>query len=364
MEEVAATPQLIRSDAAKLRQVLVNLIGNAVKYTQRGGVAVRVRLNPLDGAERLLLELEVWDTGVGIAPEDQERIFETFVQAQGAALSTGTGLGLSISRQFVQSLGGSIRVESRLEKGSLFRVELPVGRAEESELAAGDSRTDTVIGLASGQPEYRILIVEDQRESCLLLERLLQNAGFRVRIAENGTEGVEVFRTWRPDLIWMDLWLPGMSGVETARRVRQLDGGTQVKIVALTASALGSERDQVLAAGLDDLIGKPYRRHEVFDCMERMLGVRYTYEKPVPTAAELGAIAPEALSVLPEELCTELERALILLDMDHVTALIKRVAETEPALGGILTKLSDNLAYTTMLHAIEARKDCLIGERK
>ena len=134
-----------------------------------------------------------------------------------------------------------------------------------------------MIGLEPGQPDYRVLIVEDQEENWLLLERLLQTVGFQVRVANDGRQGVEMFQMWRPHFIWMDIRLPVLSGSEAATRIRQLDGGEEVKIVAVTASAFTSQRDEVLKAGFDDFLRKPYRSQEVFDCMARHLGVRYRY---------------------------------------------------------------------------------------
>ena len=135
-----------------------------------------------------------------------------------------------------------------------------------------------------GEPEHRILIVEDDGENRLLLERLLQNAGFQVRVAGDGEQGVELSRTWRPHFVWMDLRMPGMGGVEAARQIRALEGGRDVKIVAVSASVFASERSGVLAAGLDDFVGKPYRPGEIFDCMARHLGVRYRVNGTAPVS--------------------------------------------------------------------------------
>ena len=253
-------PRFVRSDAGKLRQVLVNLIGNAVKFTERGSVTVRLNARRMDASRDIRLILEVEDTGIGIAPEDQARIFDVFVQAGQTSTQKGTGLGLSITQQFVHMMGGSIHVESSIGKGSLFRVELPVQEAEESEAVAANDDRGQVVGLAPGQPDYRILIVEDKRENWLLLQRLLEDAGFQVQVAEDGAQGVEMFRTWQPHLIWMDIRLPVMGGLEATGRIRALEGGRRVKIVALTASAFAQQREEVLAAGLDDFLRKPYRR--------------------------------------------------------------------------------------------------------
>jgi len=258
-------PRFVCSDAGKLRQILANLIGNAIKYTERGSVTVRLDGTRMDSSRRIVLILEVEDTGIGIAPDDQAHIFDPFVQVGRASAQKGAGLGLSICRQLVEIMGGSIRVWSRPGQGSLFRVELPVEQAEESEEVGANEDHGEVMSLLPGQPEYRILVVEDKRENWLLLQRLLEDAGFRVQVAENGALAIEMFRTWKPHLIWMDLRLPGMGGMEAARKIRALDGGPQVKIVAISASAFVQQRQEVLAAGLDEFVRKPYRRQDIFD---------------------------------------------------------------------------------------------------
>ncbi len=350
-------PLLIRSDAAKLRQVLINLLGNAVKFTEQGGVTLDFNLTPMDGEDRLLLSLEVRDSGIGIAPADQARVFEPFVQGDGGALAKGTGLGLSISREFVRLMGGQILLESTPGEGSVFRVELPVDRAAQSDLPR-PAEPDKSYILAAGQPQYRILIVEDQPENSLLLARLLENAGFEVAIAKDGPEGIEIYRTWRPQLIWMDIRLPGMSGMEAARQIRSMDGGAEVKIAALSASGLDAERERVLAAGLDDFVRKPFRRREIFECMARLLGVRYeqrTLEAPCPDQPSL-VLSPEALSAVPEAQRVELESALLSLNSGRIRSAIDPIRALDPALGAALADRAGKLAYSSIYHALAAGK--------
>jgi ligand-binding sensor domain-containing protein/signal transduction histidine kinase/CheY-like chemotaxis protein len=352
-------PRLVRSDAGKLRQVLVNLIGNAIKFTERGGVSVRLDAQELDAPRNdgpdIMLIVEVEDTGVGIAPEDQARIFDVFVQVGNVSAHKGTGLGLNISQQFVQIMGGTIGVRSTPGEGSVFRVELPVEESDESEVVASKDDSRQVVGLAPGQPQYRILVVEDKRENWLLLQRLLQDAGFQVKVAVDGAQGVEMFRTWKPHLIWMDMRLPVMGGVEAARRIRALEGGREVKIIALSASVFAHERAEVLAAGLDDFARKPYRPQEIFDCMARHLGVRYSYGEAPQTARSNSAAVPqpEALALLPEQLRKELEDALVRLDPLPIGKLIDRVSEQDAPLGEVLAGCAKRLAYTEILHALQ-----------
>jgi signal transduction histidine kinase/DNA-binding NarL/FixJ family response regulator len=349
-------PHFARTDASKLRQILINLIGNAVKFTEHGTVTLRLDGLPEDSPHRVLLRLEVEDTGSGIAAEEQARIFEAFAQVGGHGTQKGTGLGLTIVRQYVELMGGTIRLESVPGEGSLFRVELPVERAAESEAMAPHADRARVLRIEPGQPEFRILVVEDEFENRLLLRRLLEDAGFHVRVAEDGAEGVEVFQSWRPHFIWMDRRMPGMDGLEATRHIRKLDGGREVKIAAVTASVLDSQRNEILAAGLDDFLRKPYRPAEIFDCMARHLGVRYVCAEgaslPAPQAA--AALRPEALAALPEELREELANALIALDAERIAGLIRGISEGDPALGGTLALLAGRFAYTPILKALQA----------
>jgi signal transduction histidine kinase/CheY-like chemotaxis protein len=359
VDQSSKFPRFVRSDTAKLRQILINLVSNAIKYTRRGGVILRLNAQPIDAQYPLLLIFEVQDSGVGVAASDLTRIFDPFVQAGKQTIHEGTGLGLAITRNFVKLMDGRLTVESVLGKGSTFRVEIPVERAEAGEVSASGANRRLVASLASGLPEYRILIVEDQMENWLLLQQLLENAGFRVKVAQNGAEGVEAFSSWKPHYIWMDVRMPVMDGLEAARRIRALDGGRDVKIVALTASVFKEERDNIIAAGMDDFIRKPYRPEEIFDCLTHHLGVCFVYEESTAesTANPNGALRPEAMAALPQDMRRELGEALVSLDTARLTELIGRVSGLDPALGDALAQHADRLDYTTLHQAIKAGAD-------
>jgi signal transduction histidine kinase/DNA-binding response OmpR family regulator len=349
------SPRFVRSDSGKLRQILANLVGNAVKYTEEGSIVVRVEAKPGDAARQVMLSLEVEDTGIGIAVEDQARIFEPFVQGGGARLRKGTGLGLSISRRFAECLGGTIQVESAPGRGSRFRLEAPADVVDAPEAAADSGHVELVIGLEPGQPDYRILIVEDQKENWLLMQRLLETAGFTIRIAENGLKAIREFQAWRPHFIWMDLRLPALSGLDAVRRIRQLEDGRSVKIVAVTASAVTSQREEALAAGFDDFLRKPFRAMEVFDCIARHLGVRFLYrKKPQPGGNAPAALRTEDLTALAMEARDELRAAIIALDRERIAEAIRRISEEDVALGRLLGHLADALAYTAIFNALES----------
>ncbi len=347
-------PRFVRSDPGKLGQVLTNLVGNAIKYTDKGSVAMRLGVSRGLDSQDLLLSFDVEDTGIGIAPEDQARIFDPFVQVN-ETRKKGTGLGLSITRHFVHLLGGTIHVESTAECGSRFHVELPAQGTEAAEVMPEPGQAKRVVGLELGQPDYRIMVVEDQNENWLLLQRLLQRAGFQVQGAEDAARAIKTFQTWRPHFIWMDLRLPVMGGLEAARHIREMEGGREVKIVAITASVFG---EQVVAAGLDDFVRKPYRPREIFDCMARHLGVRYVYSSDPREAIEEvnRTLRMEDLAAIPEELRVELENAVISLDRERIARFVSRVSEQNASLGGALAHLADVSAYTPILDALESCK--------
>jgi CheY-like chemotaxis protein len=194
------------------------------------------------------------------------------------------------------------------------------------------------------------LIVEDVEENRLVLQRLMQNAGFQVRLAEDGERGVEVFESWRPHFIWMDLRMPVMDGKEATRRIRALDGGLEVKIAAVTASAFISEREEVLAAGVDDFIRKPYHPSEIFDCMARHLGLRRIYGKPREKELPV-ALGKEDLNVLPRSLVSDLAAAVATLDGNRIREVIARISESNAAVGQKLGYFADRCTYTAILDA-------------
>jgi signal transduction histidine kinase/CheY-like chemotaxis protein len=346
-------PRFVRSDPGKIGAVLTNFVANAIKYTDDGSVRVRVNAKSDAGGSAVLC-LEVEDTGIGIAEPDQARIFEPFVQLGGAKTRRGTGLGLSITRQFVQSLGGTIQLDSAIGRGSRFYVEIPVQLAEGSEVIIPDAgRRRRTVALEPGQPAHRILIVEDQPENWQLLARLVQAVGFEVELAADGARAVDAFAAWRPDFIWMDVGVPVLSGMEATKRIRAMDGGRAVKIAAVTASAFDIERDEVLAAGFDDFLRKPFRQREIFDCMARHLGVRYIYateqEEKTPVPATL---LSDDLAALPWTLREDLKNAVLSLDHERIVQVVVRISEQDSLVGSALQSLADNLAYSPILTAL------------
>lgn len=357
LELAPELPRFVSVDAGKLRQVLLNLVGNAIKYTEAGRVTLRASLAHAAQPGRAHLRFEVEDSGPGIGPEDCQRIFVPFVQVGTlASAPAGTGLGLAISKQYVELMGGRIGVESESGKGSVFQFTIPVS-VRPSVTDPGEAPHGRVVGLAEGQPRHRLLIVEDQPENRLLLRRLLDPLGFEVHEAANGQEAVGLFEQWHPDLVWMDIRMPVMDGVEAVRRIRATKAGAEAKIIALTAHALEEERRPIMAAGCDDFVRKPFREQEIFDALARHLEVKFIYETarhPESASPPPGlALSPEQLEGLPAELLRELRQSVLELDTARTQALIAQVAERDPALGATLNTLATQLDYKRLLELLK-----------
>ncbi len=354
LDQSSEFPHYIRSDEARLRQIVVNLVGNAVKFTERGSVTIR--LNARKNTQRHLL-IEIEDTGPGISSENVKRLFQPFVQLDRSAANGGTGLGLSIARQFARLMGGDIVIESTPGKGSLFRVDLPFELSDKDEIIRfGENGHGKVVALAPGQAARRILIAEDQRENQLLLSQLMINIGQEVKTADNGEQCVRIFREWHPDLIWMDRRMPIMDGMEATRRIRGLPGGDKVKIVAVTASVFKEQQPEIEAAGMDDLVRKPYHFDEVYQCLTKQLGIEYLYRND-RAETKPAAPTPEMLAALPEDLLEQFRLALEELDSDRIDAIILRIGQIDADLAIGLTALAEYFDYPAILKLLEEAQE-------
>src|SRR5476649_1227756 len=251
--ELSGLPAGVRVDAGKLRQILINLLGNALKFTLQGGVRLTARATALPAAQgeaMWRLHIAVSDTGVGLGAAEQETIFEPFTQLHTNATSAGTGLGLTITRNYLQLLGAALRVESTPGRGSTFSFELDLPEAALP--PTPEPQGGRVVGLPEGELGRRILVADDRPESQLLLRQILEPLGFVVALAKDGARALERFRDCAPDLILMDWNMPRMDGLEATRRIRSEPGGRAIPIVMLTASAFDEQRTEAMAAGARD----------------------------------------------------------------------------------------------------------------
>ena len=334
VEISAGLTRHVVGDDHRLRQVLINLLGNAVKYTDQGEVSLRVDPAADDG-----IRFAVTDTGPGITAEEQKHLFQAFYQtAAGIARGEGTGLGLSITREFIHLMGGELTVESEPGKGSTFAFTVPLPPAA---APASTPRQSLVTRLQAGQNPVRILIAEDHPESRELLDRLLSGAGFEIRTADNGQLAVEAFTAWKPHFIWMDMRMPLMDGYAATRAIRALPGGRDVKIVALTASAFEEDRAAIIAAGCDDLASKPIEQDKLFALLGRLLNLRFDYMAAAAVPQE-SASAEIGLSGLPGPLCQELLTAADHLDAQAVRTIVARIGSEHPQIARVIAELADD----------------------
>lgn len=327
-------PRYVSGDRGKLRQILVNLLSNAIKFTNEG--TIRFIAEPLTDLAEVpndyRIRFKVEDTGVGIQQEEMNILFEPFLQTEsGQTTQSGTGLGLSISKKFAELMGGDIQVESVVGEGSCFTVEIQLAKAL-IEPEQSSKQSERVIHIAEGEPTYRILVVDDKWENRLMLVRMLQSVGFEVKDAENGKEALQIWKSWKPHLTWMDMRMPVMDGYEATRRIRQHPEGKEAKIIALTASAFDYERVKVMSIGCDDYLAKPFRESDLFDLMVKHLGVKFDYaeanqdSKVGTNQGDEAVIA--GLNELADSLRSELEKAAANFNLKQVQNAAKKIADT------------------------------------
>ncbi|MBP0027209.1 ATP-binding protein [Roseofilum sp. Guam] len=361
-------PRWIKTDEVKLRQILINLLGNAIKFTEKGQVILRVSWLKYPAIPIGKISFEVEDTGPGIAPEEMSRLFEAFVQTEtGRKSGEGTGLGLPISQKFVELMGGELRVESVIEKGSIFSFDIQVECLDLGKLETEVQRK-RVIALQPNQAKYRIAIVEDKLENRLVLNELLVSVGFEVAEAYNGQEAIALWEQWNPHLIWMDIQMPEMDGYEATRCIRHLEKQKltllpqpppPVTIIALTASVLEHERAAIFEAGCDEFVSKPFQETEIFEKIEKYLGVRYIYEEPkdldrvtTEPSQDLSDVSQQ-LKTLSIDWIYSLHQSCMEADGDKALELIDEIRDACPRVVDSLTYLIENFQFEQLTHMTE-----------
>ena len=352
-------PQYIRTDEVKLRQILINLLSNAIKFTQEGEVRVCVKAK---GARQL--QFSIADTGPGIAPEEIDQLFQDFHQTEtGRQLQEGTGLGLTISQKFVQLLGGKLHVQSQVGKGTEFYFTIRVRKVTKLKHAPQHAEK-RIIGLEPKYSGVRILIADDNLESRKLLHDLLSPLGFEMQEAWSGQAAIDVWKHWKPDLIWMDLRMPGMDGYEAVRRIRNEEAETtpsqaRIPIIAITAGTSTEERAKILAAGCDDVVNKPFRTDAIFQILHTYLGGQYRYaeettsHRPEKTHRVNEDGHAEALDAIPSELLKDLEQAIHQLHPQKILEVIEAIRSHNAVFAEELNNLAYDFDYDTILQRIQ-----------
>ena len=346
-------PKVVHTDEKKLYQVLVNLLSNAIKFTKQGSITLRVRS---EQREKISCHLcfEVEDTGVGIAPTEIDSLFKVFVQTQaGNNLNQGTGLGLAISQKLIQLMGGQIQVQSTLNRGSTFFFEIEVQLPQAASLPS-ESLNQRVIGLAPGQPPYRILVVEDLEENRRLLVEILTSIGFEVREATQGFEALSLWESWLPHLIFMDLRMPMMDGYTATKYIREHHQNSETMVIALTASVFAEDREKVLMTGCNDFMSKPFQQRDIFDKLTKYLGVQYIYEavRPTPKKLLVETLSVEDISVMSLQWLEKMYQAAYYLDTEVMNELIVQIPESQAGLSQTLTDYINNFNSDRIMELI------------
>ena len=360
-ERAADVPHYIRTDAVKLRQILINLLNNALKFTQMGSVTVRVsHSQPSENSETadVSLHFEVEDTGPGVAPEEMSELFEPFAQtATGRRAQEGTGLGLPISRSFARLMGGDMTAQSELGRGSVFQFTI---RVKISELA-GPAQPQTVkraIALEPGQPRYRMIIADDNPENRQLLVNMLTPFNFDLREAANGQEALDLWQAWQPHLVWMDLRMPVLDGYKAAQQIKAAPHGRETVVIVLSASILDEDRIKVIAAGCDGFLRKPFREHEIIELLAAHLGLRFVYAEDAPSLPPSSENAAAEMARVPAALLQQLADAAQLSDFSVITDVIELLRSEFPAAADALAAYADNFDYIGLLASIrQSRPD-------
>lgn len=368
-EIAESLPEYVNSDRQKIRQILINLLNNALKFTHQGSVTLKVfpMLEETSNQDATInICFEVCDTGEGIAEEELDSLFQAFTQtASGKNSQQGTGLGLAISNTFVETLGGgSLKVDSQLGKGSTFQFTVPMTTTKA--IVEENLPQYQVIRLEPQFCDRRILVVDDSDDSRLLLVTLLKQVGFQVEQAVNGQEAISTWQNWQPHLILMDLQMAVMNGYQAIKRIRNLAEKLNLAnpiIIATTASAFEESRSEVLAIGCNDFIHKPFSEAVLFEIIAQHLLIKYIYQTITPNpkiskftknyqAFDLETRQQKLLQIEKTTL-EELYQASLCLDQEQTTKIIALIALQDPIVGSWLAHLLDGFKFENIIEQLE-----------
>ena len=350
LETDSDLPHNVIIDESKLRQILINLIGNAVKFTNEGGISVRARVVK-ESKIKSHLFVEIQDSGPGIPKEEISNLFQHFVQTSlGIKQGSGTGLGLALSRELAILMGGDISVSSKVGEGSIFTIQVEIKLGITEEIAKGN--LNKVLYIVENQMKYRILIVDDKEENLRVAVDLLSIVGFETNEATNGEEAILKFKEWKPDLILMDMRMPVMDGYEAIRRIRTTREGKKTPIVAITASTFEGDRERIEILNLQGYIRKPFRENELFQCIGKVLNIKYIYEDEtsLPLAGDqvVKAQAKANTAALPERMIMEMKNALAIADISQIKKLINSLGEEHQDISRLLLFHTKNYDYDSL----------------
>ncbi len=351
--------QFIYGDELKIRQIIINILNNAIKFTKKGSIELNASSSYDNETSQEILSFKVKDTGVGIDSREQEKIFEPFDQAEtGKDKIGGTGLGLSICREFVHLMSGEISVESAPGKGSLFSFYISVEKGEKSGLVE-TGKGKQVVGIKDGD-KPRILVVDDLLDNRLLLFNLLDQVGFDVKTAKNGQIAIQIQKEWQPHLIWMDIRMPVMDGVEATRIIRQSESVEEPVIIAVTASILDNEKENIILKGADDIVQKPFEESTIFSKIGEYLGVEYIYkdvDEIIQKQDEEPQISNEKIKIyfqgFSREILEDFKEALEYCDDDKIELVLQEIKNQNNKLFDLVKPLINSFKYDEIIVIIQ-----------
>ncbi|MCK9627438.1 MAG: PAS domain S-box protein [Bacteroidales bacterium] len=353
-------PKYIMVDEGKLRQLFVNIIGNAIKFTDEGGIAVRTQIACSDGDKSFLI-VEIQDSGPGIPEEEIGKLFRHFEQTStGIKKGTGTGLGLALSKELALLMGGDITVSSKVGEGSVFTFKVEFSAGNENEIEIHD--TKRVVSIADKTKIYKILVVDDKIENLQVAVTLLQLVGFNTEEAVDGKQAIEKVTLSKPDLILMDMRMPVMDGYEATRIIKTMDDVKDIPIVALTASTFEDERKRIEALKMQGYIRKPFRESDLFSTVGKILNISYIYEDEpqeiVPSNNDNETtLSEEQINKLPASFIKEMQDAISVADIDMVISLISDIEKDCPALSCKLREMANKYEYGQIEELLQKREE-------
>ena len=350
--ETDELPQIIMTDAPKVRQVLINLLGNAFKFTDSGHVLLRGFTEEIrPGICRIGIEIE--DTGTGIEPENLEAVFGAFKQAAAGRDQAGTGLGLAVSRQFARLLGGDLTVKSTLGEGSVFSFHFVASRHD---VGAPPTTQARVVALTPTSSVPCVLVVDNNKENRAVLRAMLLAVGIQVREASGGEEALAAVKAEAPDLILLDLRMPGLDGFGVLKQLNTRDEASKIPTIIVSASVLRDEEEEALNAGAVGFLRKPLREDVLFATLKDVLSIDYLYVGQEADSAQppspLSPIEAEAIQLLPQHLRDQLRSAALGGDILAIDELLDTVNEHAPDVADILRNLSESFNYDAILEQL------------
>jgi signal transduction histidine kinase/CheY-like chemotaxis protein len=366
--ETEVADEIIHQDEPRIRQVLINLLGNAVKFTHEGSITLRVKKidpnpNLTDKDESpppFILQFDVEDTGCGIEEEGQKKIFEAFDQAMDGRHEDGTGLGLAISREYARLMGGDlILAKSEVDSGShfIFTSMVQTGKRkfidEKKVLRSVDK-------LEPGQPEIHILIVDDRYVNRDILSTMLRRVGFHVHVAKDGREAVQIAPVLKPDCILMDVRMPVMDGMEATKRIKATPECKDIPVIAVSASALDEQQAKIIANGAVSFIKKPVREEELFEEIGGRLGLTYIYKKndtKISESIESVSLKSSDIMNIPEFLRSEIYLAVVIGNIEKLKSLMEDVKEFDSRLSDALGELLGNFDLKTLQNLFKEQEE-------